>query len=943
MFNRMAFTSPRGLPPFIQRASHLTKIAQAIVQQEERDPAFDRVVALATRLLDAPIAMVTFLDETHVWYKAKTGINVISRPRSEAFCTWAPGDGSLLVVDDLTTDPRFSDNPWVTGPSQLRFTAIAPIHEMDGTLLGAVCVLDTEPRTLTADDEACLLMLRDMTMEALHLRASLRAYADLLESISDAFFALDDTWQFTYINQQAEVLLDRSRNDLLGKNVWQEFPEAVDLPFYTHYHHAVETGEQVSFEAYFPPLETWFRVTAYPFEDGLSVYFNDVTEEVEQATALQEREQYLSIMLRSIGDAVITTDAEGCIREMNVVAEELTGWVVEEAKGKPLTTVFPIHNAQTGKSVESPVAKVLRLGGIVGMANHTVLTAKDDTLVQIADSAAPILNEEGDLLGIVMVFRDVTEEYEQRAREDAQRRQFELALRGGDLGLWDWDMNTGKVRYNDRWAEMLGYAPESLQGTVDDFSRRAHPEDAERVFDMIARHAAGDIPFLDIEVRMQANDGSWRWILDRGQVVEWNDDGTPARAVGTHMDITQRKEREALLRAREQQLQTLYDAMSTLAAATTSEAVAEHLLSLITDTLKYPVSVVRLWRDGQLEAVAVSEQAHELLPTPRPSYTTDDAADAVRAWQSEETVVVPSVVASERSADLGTIQSAAYIPLPSFGVISVASTVVDGVAQFDIELLELLAQNASSVLQRIAQEDDLREARDQAEEMNRLKTAFLANMSHEIRTPLTSILGFAEMLSEMDFEEPANDFTHRIQRSSHRLLETLTSVLDLSQLEAGAMKLSPRIFVLQEVIEDAVHGFSRRVADKEITLDVKLPDEPVEVYQDRAALQRVVTNLVSNAVKFTLEGGVTVRVHLDDAYVVLEVRDTGVGIGDAFLPHLFEPFVQESSGSGRGFEGTGLGLAITRDLVRLMQGEISVDSIRSEGTTFTVRIPLRIA
>ena len=933
---------PQDLYSLQYEASLLRKMVYPDVTPDELDAAFERVALLAAQLFSVPLVTVTFLSADTAWYRARVGLEVTSRPRDGSFCTWVPDGDAVFEVPDATADERFAGNAWVAGSPHVRFVAVAPLRDPHGSLIGGVCIMDREPRSLSSEESTTLLMLRDMAAEALELRLSSHAFANLLESISDAFFALDTDWTFTYVNQQAEVLLDRSREDLLGTNVWQEFPEAVDLPFYTHYHRAVESGDPVSFKAYFPPLDVWLRVNAYPFDDGLSVYFNDITEQVKQAKALEEREQYLSIMLRSIGDAVITTDAEGGVREMNVVAEELTGWTAQEARGRPLVEVFPIHNGHSGECVESPVEKVIREGGIVGMANHTVLTARDGSRLQIADSAAPIRNDEGSLLGIVMVFRDVTEAYEQRAREDAQRQQFELALRGGNLGLWDWDMNTDAVQYNDRWAEMLGYNPAELEGTVEEFTERTHPDDVERVFQMFERHVAGEVPFIDIEIRMRAKDGSWRWILDRGQVMEWNADGTPARAVGTHMDLTQQKEREAMVRAREQQIQTLYNAMSTLAVAETEEAVAAHLLTLVTETLRYRISAVRLLRHGALEVVALSADAQEQLPTPRPIYTTDDPSHAAQAWRTQQTVVVPCIVAKETAVDLGAVQSAVYIPIPSYGVISVGTTILEGVAAVDVELLELLAQNAASVLQRITREDELREARDEAEEMNRLKSAFLANMSHEIRTPLTSILGFAEMLSEMGLQEPAGEFTDRIQRSSHRLLETLTSVLDVSQLEAGAMKLTPRAFILQEVVEDAVHGFARTAADKEIALEVVVPDDPVEAYQDRAALQRVVTNLVSNAVKFTLEGGVTVRLQMADEGCQITVKDTGVGISADFLPQLFDAFVQESKGDGRSFEGTGLGMAITRDLVGLMGGEITVESEKNVGTTFVVTLPLHM-
>lgn len=217
------------------------------------EAAFERVVLLAEQLFNVPLATVTFLDADTAWHRAQVGVEVASQPRTASFCTWAPTDDGLLEVVDATADERFAEHAWVTGPPHVRFVAVAPLLDPRGRLIGGLCIMDREPRTLSSDQQAALRMLRDMVFEALALRLSGEALTTLLESISDAFFALDVDWRFTYLNQQAEAILERSREDLLGKNVWKVFPEAVDLPFYTHYHRARATGESVSFQAYFPP------------------------------------------------------------------------------------------------------------------------------------------------------------------------------------------------------------------------------------------------------------------------------------------------------------------------------------------------------------------------------------------------------------------------------------------------------------------------------------------------------------------------------------------------------------------------------------------------------------------------------------------------------------------------------------------------------------------
>ncbi len=234
-------------------------------------------------------------------------------------------------------------------------------------------------------------------------------------------------------------------------------------------------------------------------------------------------------------------------------------------------------------------------------------------------------------------------------------------------------------------------------------------------------------------------------------------------------------------------------------------------------------------------------------------------------------------------------------------------------------------------------EHDLIEAKELAEEMNRLKSSFLANMSHEIRTPLTSIIGFSEVLKE-EFSGVGGEFVEMIHAGGVRLLETLNSVLDLAQLESGTMKFAPVCLHLKEEADGILPLFQVHAARKGLTLAVEA-DEDVKVDQDRVAVGRVLQNLISNAVKFTDRGGVTVRVGRRGDRAMLEVRDTGRGMTEAFLPHLFDEFRQESTGAARTHEGSGLGLAITKRLIELMEGTIEVESTQGEGSVFRVTWP----
>lgn len=232
----------------------------------------------------------------------------------------------------------------------------------------------------------------------------------------------------------------------------------------------------------------------------------------------------------------------------------------------------------------------------------------------------------------------------------------------------------------------------------------------------------------------------------------------------------------------------------------------------------------------------------------------------------------------------------------------------------------------------------LQEANEQLKQANELKDNFLANTSHELRTPLTTILGFTDVLKD---EAPPHhqEFLDIIETSGQRLMRTLNALLDLAKLRSGVMEANLKKVDVVLRAQDVVDVFRHKVQEKGLDLHLEVPDTSIYAYLDDRYLERVLDNLVSNAVKFTEEGSVTVEVEGNDRQVHIHVRDTGVGIEEEFIPHLFEDFKQESSGMDRSHEGSGLGLAITARLVELMHGTIHVESTKGEGSTFTITFP----
>lgn len=243
------------------------------------------------------------------------------------------------------------------------------------------------------------------------------------------------------------------------------------------------------------------------------------------------------------------------------------------------------------------------------------------------------------------------------------------------------------------------------------------------------------------------------------------------------------------------------------------------------------------------------------------------------------------------------------------------------------------------VTERHEYEHELVRAKETAQQMNRLKTSFMANMSHEVRTPLTAILGFAQLL-EPDVEGEASEFVGLIQQSGRRLMSTLDAVLDLARLESRDYTLHPESVDVVVEAHEVFRALAPEADARGLSVRFACPsDAPILAYADREALRRVLRIVFSNAVKFTLAGGVTIRALDEGPHVVVDVEDTGIGIDPSFMPHLFEAFYQESSGETRNYEGAGLGLAICKNLMDLVGGVIEVDSEPGVGTTFRLRFP----
>jgi PAS domain S-box-containing protein len=630
------------------------------------------------------------------------------------------------------------------------------------------------------------------------------------------------------------------------------------------------------------------------------------THEVERR--MREHGRSHAVMLSSIGDAVIATDAGDHITFVNPAAEALTGWTRVEVTGKPLADVFQIVDEACGTPAEDPAASVLRYGTVRAFPSRAIVVARGGVEIPVDGCGSPIVGEDGSVKGVVLVFRDITER--RRAEQaDALRvtnLRLENAMKGSNIGVWEVDMPDGDF-INGRTSfgnicTHLGYRLPKQRITPEAYLRLMHPQDRTCAESAIAAYLMGVSKTFELESRILHRSGSYRWMLTRG-TVERDLGGCPVRFVGTIVDITELKEAEQALRESEERFRGTFENAAVGIAHCDMEG--------------------RLLRVNRRYCEIVGYQRHVVLGM--------KAEDLVLADYRETRVA--------RLADLEAGRISSYseeVPVRrKDGTqvwVNVSVALQRDVAGIPVHTISTI----EDISGRRALEDTVRAAKEYAERANRAKDKLLANVSHELRTPLNGILGYTQLLKrDAALTQRQSASLGVIEESGKHLLTLINDLLDISLIEAGKLELYVSDVFLASFLNSIVGLIRVRAEQKNLRLryhaDARLP--PV-VRIDERRLRQILLNLLANAVRFTDHGEIGLCVSVsENQRLQFDVSDTGIGIEPDQFDAIFRPFIQVN-GLARRTGGAGLGLAISRELVRAMGSDIHVQSRPGAGSRF---------
>lgn len=916
----------------MREAERLAALRSFRVMDTPAEPTFDQIVELVADLFEVPIALVSLVDDQRQWFKAKHGLDACSTPRSQAFCAYALElePHGVMVVEDPTTDPRFADNPLVTGPPFIRFYAGALLTDQDGANLGTLCVIDTKRRRRPTEAELKRLrLLADLVMDQLEHGRTTAALAEqqrivgLAEAMSGvgAWRYEVETRHVTWSHEVYRIYgVEPGRFDPAQADLLAFHPEKDREVVQAAFDKALLDGEGFELEVRVRRPDgdlrhVRFRAAAERDEGerllALFGVMQDVTEQYNALNGVRRSQARYKLLADNMADVITRIGLDGSSSYISPAVERLLGYTPSEMAGRPAQDFV----------YEADRPELMALFGemAAGRDDATLqhrAVHKDGRLIWVESRFRLLRDAAGRPREMVTVIRDISQRKVLEAQLEASEARARKVIADAYQAIITVDeegLITGWNRFAEvtfGWSadEALGASlidlivpPEAAERTAA-FARELRVQEGvplDRRIEMDARRKNGET--FPVEVALSAAEGPDGWqytalmhdITERRAQMEVFETAFHYASIGMALVSTG----GAFIKANE--------AFSEIVGYTEAE-----ILELDFQRITHPEDL-----DADLALL------ERLIAGDIPSYAMDK-----RYLRKNGDVVWVNL-------------SVSLVRAPDGRPRHFIAQVQDLTAR--VEAQEALEQQT---LELAAMTTQLSAAKDAAEAANRAKGEFLANMSHELRTPLNGVIGYSRLLAESPDLSEEDRHRARLVRGAGEALNTLINdVLDFSKLEAGAVELEERPFAFNDLVSEALAMVEPQAVQKGLRLELT-GDDPGVLVGDRYRLRQVLLNLLSNAVKFTAEGTVTVKVmsrqSRERVGVRVEVIDQGIGIAPEKIGALFKRFTQADTTVTRTFGGTGLGLAISRELIELMGGEIGVSSELGQGSNFWFRVDM---
>ena len=652
----------------------------------------------------------------------------------------------------------------------------------------------------------------------------------------------------------------------------------------------------------------WGRLKGQAIQDdrGNTIQYFGMLDDITVEKEKEEQLRVLSLIAEENINAVIISNAAGEITWVNKSFVKITGYSLEDVIGKnPALLQGPRTNPETIRYLKNEVVA----GNPFNCEIINYTKSGDEYWIRIQGQA--IRNRKGEITGYFEMEQDITREKEDEEKLKEYESRFRRAFEKIGDNVWEYDFIAGKTYFSNTNSHLLGYGLDEFESNVNLWWDRTYADDRIMLEQNEEKYKRGEIDHHILEYRIVHRDGTIRWVMDRGMVIELDKEGKPSKIIGTHTDITERKLAEQLLQREEQKYRSIIANMNLGLLEVDTEENVIFTNQSFCDMSGYDYEELigqkasHIYKkEEKIELIESKNEARKRGSLEAYEIAVKNKRGQLRWWL---------ISGAPRFSDAGDL----------VGSIGIHLDITDQ-KQLEIDLIE---------------------ARELAEESTRSKEIFLANMSHEIRTPMNAILGMANQLTKTTLDSKQLFYLDTINSASENLLVIINDILDLSKIEAGKLNLERIGFEPKAVVSRAIQVLTHRAEEKGLSITNSHCDDRLSpiLIGDPYRLNQILLNLLSNAIKFSNEGSIDISctVIIDSAAmqtIQVKVNDTGIGMEELFVKNLFEKFSQEDVSVTRQYGGTGLGMSICKDLIELMGGKINVESKKGIGTTVSFEV-----
>jgi len=788
------------------------------------------------------------------------------------------------------------------------------------TLAGAICknksVCYLETIGINMFDNKAVnglvLISRDVTerMKASNLeKENIELFNNLVTNNADPMLILNSNGSVLFANKACYQLVDVDQSvNLIGQNITLFMPEAhakraldtikqvikSDIPIISEYEIRTSRG-----------LKKWISTASvkinFKDSDAYLVTIRDITERKRIEESLRESEQNYKYLFENNPQPMFVYDKHTL---KFLAVNEFTVFKYGYSREEFLS--MNLHDIRPEDEFDKLDANIFVSDQKIQQSGYWKHKSKDGKIFFV-EIFSHSLNFMGKDARIVLA-NDVSERKKIEDIIRSSEETYRLTAEQTGQVIYDYNLLNEEVKWAGAIEQVTGYPyHEFLIYVSKDIYNYVHPDDKDyAVRTRKASLAMGEK--FKAEYRFRHKSGAFIYLEENGAIIK-DESNTAVRMLGTLSNVTERK-------------------------------LVENQLRNLSQTVEQsPVSIVITDLQGNIEYVnpkfeEVSGYTYKEVVGENPRILSTGTKPKIEYQQMWQTILSGKEWRGE------------FYNKKKNGELYWESATISPLFNENNEIFRFVAIKEDITQQKKTREE-LILAKEKAEEMNRLKSYFFANMSHELRTPFVGILGFAEILKENLKDTPEEEFANQILKSSKRLTDTLNKILNITRIEFDKIDLILKetdINVLLKSLE-AFYSSSAKLNNTEIITELK--EDALKTITDPKLLEDVLNNLISNAVKFTKNGKITLQAEKlltdKDNLLIIKIIDTGIGIPVEKQNLVWQEFRQASEGFNRSFEGTGLGLTITKKYVELLSGSISLTSVENEGTTFTITLPLKTA